>query len=108
MRHEFKNLEDARRYSELLAQIDANPPKVCTKYEFVNALQKIDSQLYAALYNAYQENAQLQFMWNTVNELNRENSDFIRISQSLNVSNEVLYDVFHLIGVLRLQKIFFS
>lgn len=97
----FNSIEERLQYLDELAGVDSNPPRKCTKYEFVMALKRIDMPLYQTLYGAYQQNPELQFMWNTVNELDRDNEDFIGMTGSLQISEEKLDALFHAIGVGR-------
>ena len=57
------------------------PPRtVCTKYELVNALSA--------------HFPELQFFWNTVNDLDRANADFQRFAQSLGISEAQIDAIF--------------
>jgi len=78
-------------------QHPAPPPPArttCTKYELVSALQANFPELLARLREAYAASQELQFFWNTVNELNRMNSDFQRFAQTLGISEAQIDAIF--------------
>ena len=71
------------------------PPRtVCTKYELVNALSTHFPELLAELRQAYAASPELQFFWNTVNDLDRENADFQRFAQTLGISEAQIDAIF--------------
>lgn len=71
------------------------PPRtVCTKYELVSALQAHFPELLAELREAYAASAELQFFWNTVNDLDRNNADFQRFAASLGISEAQIDAIF--------------
>lgn len=71
------------------------PPRtVCTKYELVNCLEQHFPELLALLREAYAASAELQFFWNTVNDLDRENADFQRFAQTLGISEAQIDAIF--------------
>ena len=100
----FHNINENLNYRTKLAAIDADPPSICTKYEFVNALKTLNANLFQQLYAAYQSSPELQFLWNAVNQLDRNNHDFMMMTQSLSITDEMLYEIFHFIGMKRLQS----
>ena len=67
---------------------------VCTKYELVSALQAHFPELLAELRQAYAASAELQFYWNTVNDLDRANADFQRFAQTLGISEAQIDAIF--------------
>ena len=67
-------------------------PKTCTKYELVNAAKALG--LYETLYAAYVSSAEMQFYWNTVQELDRDNADFQAFAQTLGIAEAQLDAVF--------------
>ena len=71
------------------------PPRtVCTKYELVSALSTHFPELLAELRKAYAASAELQFYWNTVNDLDRENADFQRFASVLGISESQIDAIF--------------
>lgn len=71
------------------------PPRtVCTKYELVNVLQAHFPELLAELRQAYAASPELQFYWNTVNDLDRANADFQRFAENLGITSEQLDAIF--------------
>jgi len=102
----FKTYEERIAYLDMMAENDANPPQRCTRYEFVNALKQFDMALYARLFGAYQQSMELQFMWNTVNDLDRRNEDFISMTQQLSIDGETLDELFRVVGRHRIDAKF--
>jgi len=94
------------RYGFTLTEADAEewrkahpapPPPArttCTKYELVTCLQTHFPELLARLREAYTENSDLQFYWNAIIELDRENSDFQAITDKLGISESELDEIF--------------
>lgn len=75
------------------------PPRtVCTKYELVNTLQAHFPELLAELRQAYAASPELQFFWNTVNDLDRANADFQRFAENLGISEAQIDAIFAAIG----------
>lgn len=71
------------------------PPRTqCTKYELVRCLQSHFPELLARLREAYTENQNLQFFWNSVLDLDRENADFQAITATLGITSEQLDQIF--------------
>ncbi len=71
------------------------PPRtVCTKYELVGVLSKHFPELLAELRQAYAASPELQFYWNTVNDLDRANADFQRFAQTLGISEAQIDAIF--------------
>jgi len=86
-----KETEEWRR------QHPAPPPPArttCTKYELVSALSAHFPALLAELRQAYAASPELQFFWNTVNDLDRENADFQRFAQSLGITEAQIDAIF--------------
>lgn len=72
------------------------PPRtVCTKYELVETLSKHFPELLARLREAYAASTELQFFWNTVNDLDRSNADFQRFTHSLGISDAEISAIFN-------------
>ena len=74
------------------------PRTQCTKYELVRCLQENFPELLASLRQAYAQSADLQFYWNSVLDLDRNNADFQNLAQTLGVSSEQLDEIFSKIG----------
>jgi len=70
------------------------PRTQCTKYELVTCLQEHFPELLETLKINYQVNPNLQFYWNSVIELDRANSDFQQLAESLGVTSEQLDAIF--------------
>ena len=66
----------------------------CTKYELVTCLEKYFPELLASLRAAYAQSADLQFYWNSVLDLDRNNADFQSLVNSLGVTSEQLDEIF--------------
>ena len=67
---------------------------MCTKYELVQCLQTHFPELLASLRQAYAQSAELQFYWNSVLDLDRNNADFQNLAQTLGVTAEQLDEIF--------------
>lgn len=93
--------ESRRRMAERIAEAAAHLPTTCTKYEFVNALAALDPALLEAVRAAYAANTDLQFFWNTVQELDRNNADFQRFAASLRATEEQLDEIFRKVKEMR-------
>lgn len=74
------------------------PRTQCTKYELVTCLQTHFPELLSSLLQAYAQSAELQFYWNSVLDLDRNNADFQTMTQSLGVTAEQLDAIFAKIG----------
>lgn len=71
------------------------PPRTtCTKYELVSALQAHFPELLAELRQAYAASPELQFYWNTVIDLDRNNADFERFAELLGISEAQIDAIF--------------
>ena len=70
----------------------------CTKYELVTCLQTHFPELLASLRQAYAQSPDLQFYWNSVLDLDRNNADFLNLAQTLGVTAEQLDAIFAKIG----------
>jgi len=89
--------------AEIEAWKQAHPDPVilrtmCTKYELVTCLEKYFPELLASLRTAYAQSADLQFYWNSVLDLDRNNADFQNLVQNLGVTSEQLDEIFSKIG----------
>ena len=76
------------------------PVTTCTKYQLVTCLQKYFPELLEALRTAYQQSPDLQFYWNSVLDLDRNNADFQNLAAALGVSEEQLDEIFSKIDVI--------
>lgn len=97
------------RYGFTLTEADAEewrkahpapPPPArttCTKYELVRCLQTHFPWSIAKLRAAYDANTDLQFYWNSVVELDRNNVDFQAFADKLGITSE-LDEIFSKIG----------
>lgn len=72
----------------------APPRTTCTKYELVRVLREEYPEEFESLRQAYASNADVQFYWNTVNELDRNNQDFLTLVNSLGFTEEQVDEVF--------------
>ena len=66
----------------------------CTKYQLVTCLQTYFPELLASLRQAYAASSDLQFYWNSVLDLDRNNADFQNLAQTLGVTSEQLDAIF--------------
>ena len=83
------------------AHITYRPPTprtTCTKYELVTVLRERFPELLAALRQAYASDPELQFWWNSVLALDRENADFQAAAVKLGITAEQLDAIFAAIG----------
>ena len=79
------------------AHITYRPPvprTTCTKYELVTVLRERFPELFEALREQYVIDPELQFWWNTVNDLDRDNADFAAAAEKLGVTSEQLDEIF--------------
>ena len=102
----YKNVEAMIRYGwrnwtqeEYDAWKEAHPDPViprtqCTKYELVTCLQTHFPELLASLRQAYAQSAELQFYWNSVLDLDRNNADFQNLADSLWITSAQLDAIF--------------
>ena len=70
------------------------PRTQCTKYELVTCLQKHFPELLQMLKDNYAVTPNLQFYWNSVLDLDRNNADFLTLANSLGVTSEQLDAIF--------------
>ena len=70
----------------------------CTKYELVTCLQKYFPELLSSLRTAYAQSADLQFYWNSVLDLDRNNADFQSLVSGLGITSGQLDAIFAKIG----------
>jgi len=70
----------------------------CTKYQLVTTLRNKYPTLFEELKQAYASDSELQFYWNTVNDLDRENLDFKSIVGKLDITSEQLTEIFNSIA----------
>ena len=70
----------------------------CTKYELVTCLQNHFPELLASLRQAYAQSSDLQFYWNSVLDLDRNNADFQGLAFNLGITTDQLDAIFAKIG----------
>ena len=70
------------------------PRTQCTKYELVTCLHTHFPELLESLRQAYAQSPDLQFYWNSVLDLDRNNADFLNLAQTLGVTAEQLDAIF--------------
>ena len=75
---------------------DPEPPPrtTCTKYELVTCLRSYFPELLASLLAAYAESPDLQFWWNSVLDLDRDNADFQQTVAALGITEAQLDAIF--------------
>ena len=73
---------------------DVPASRTCTKYELIACLNEHYPSLLASLKEAYAADTDLQFYWNTVIQLDRDNDDFKSAVAKLGVTEEQLDDIF--------------
>ena len=73
---------------------DEPASRTCTKYELIACLNEHYPSLLASLKEAYAADTDLQFFWNTVIQLDRDNDDFKAAVSKLGVTEEQLDDIF--------------
>ena len=75
---------------------DPEPPArtTCTKYELVTCLRTYFPDLLTSLRAAYAESPDLQFWWNSVLDLDRENADFQQTVSALGITEAQLDEIF--------------
>ena len=74
------------------------PRTMCTKYELVTCLQNHFPELLASLREAYAQSSDLQFYWNSVLDLDRNNADFQTLAFNLGITTDQLDSIFAKIG----------
>ena len=74
------------------------PRTTCTKYELVTALREKFPELLEQLRQAYATDLELQFYWNTVNDLDLGNPDFQSAVKKLGIADSQLNAIFAAIG----------
>lgn len=90
--------EEAEEWRQAHPAPPLPPRTTCTKYELVRALRDRFPALLAALRQAYAADPELQFFWNSVNDLDRENADFQAAAEKLGISEATLDAIFAAIG----------
>lgn len=102
----FKDLNDYKFYKDSLAKLaDVNNlPTECTKYEFVKALKEMNMEYFNRLLEAYNTIPELQFYWNTVKDLDRNNEDFLRLAGIVEATEDEINQVFRYVAIARLEK----
>lgn len=80
------------------------PIRKCTKYELVTCLQNFYPALLETFRVAYSANSDLQFYWNSVIELDRDNEDFKTAVALLGITEEQLDEIFSKIIPITAQE----
>lgn len=82
---------------------DVSPVRtVCTKYQLVCVLRERHSELLDRLRSAYAESCDLQFFWNTVQDLDRTNDDFRSAQESIGITDDEVSEIFSEVDELNL------
>ncbi|MBR0422944.1 MAG: hypothetical protein IJI85_10265 [Clostridia bacterium] len=89
--------EEAEAWRKAHPAPEPPPRTTCTKYELVAALREHFPELLAELRQAYATDAELQFFWNSVNDLDRNNADFGAICERLKIDAATLDAIFDVI-----------
>jgi len=71
--------------------------KTYTRRQVVKAMEKVP-QLYEYFFNLYKTNDKLNFWWNTVLDIDPDDSDFKSICESTGITNEQITQI---IGVIK-------
>lgn len=74
------------------------PVTVCTKYQLVKVLRENFPALLEQLRQAYAADLDMQFYWNTVNDLDRSNPDFQAAAEKLGITPSQLDEIFAVIA----------
>ena len=90
--------EEAEAWRESHPAPEPPPRTTCTKYELVTALRERFPELLTALREAYATDAELQFFWNTVNDLDRANPDFAAAVKKLGIDAAAIDAIFAAVG----------
>ena len=90
--------EEAEVWREAHPAPEPPPRTTCTKYEMVKVLREHFPDLLARLRAAYAADLDLQFWWNSVLDLDRNNYDFQAAVNSLGITGEQLNGIFAKIG----------
>ena len=90
--------EEAQALHEAHPAPAAPVSATCTKYRLITVLRERFPELLAALRQAYAADADLQFWWNSVNELDRNNADFAAAAEKLGIDVATLDAVFAAAG----------
>ena len=90
--------EEAEVWRESHPAPEPPPRTTCTKYELVTALRERFPELLTALREAYKADAELQFWWNTVNDLDRANPDFAAAVKKLGIDAAAIDAIFAAVG----------
>ena len=86
--------EEAEAWRQAHPAPEPSAPTTCTKYELVRSLRKYFPELLVELQRAYGADDELQFYWNSVNDLDRENPDFAAAVEKLGITEAQLDAIF--------------
>ena len=73
------------------------PVTKCTKYDLVKCLREHFPEYLDKLKDAYGKNSHVAFFWNTVNDLDRNNEEFIELAHAIGFDDTQIDEVFSLV-----------
>ena len=73
------------------------PVTKCTKYDLVKCLREHFPEYLDKLKDAYSKNSHVAFFWNTVNDLDRNNAEFIELAHAIGFDDTQIDEVFSLV-----------
>lgn len=73
------------------------PVTKCTKYDLVKCLREHFPEYLEKLKDAYGKNSHVAFFWNTVNDLDRNNAEFIELAHAIGFDDTQIDEVFSLV-----------
>lgn len=90
--------EEAQEWRGAHPAPEPPPRTTCTRYELISVLRERFPELLTSLREACASDAELQFWWNSVNELDRNNADFAAAAEKLGIDAPTLDAVFAAAG----------
>lgn len=76
------------------ARVVSDIPDICTKYQFIAAIKQVSDELWKKLYQAYQTDLEFSFYWNSVNQLDRNDTTFQYLASRLGAVQDDIDAVF--------------
>lgn len=73
------------------------PVTKCTKYDLVKCLREHFPEYLEKLKDAYDKDSHVAFFWNTVNDLDRNNAEFIELAHAIGFDDTQIDEVFSLV-----------
>lgn len=73
------------------------PVTKCTKYDLVKCLREHFPEYLEKLKDAYGKDSHVAFFWNTVNDLDRNNAEFIELAHAIGFDDTQIDEVFSLV-----------